>query len=42
MITIRICFLLILLLAAIVHHYNTVEKNNIYIQEHLSYLLHVE
>ena len=30
MITIRICFLLILLLAAVVHHYNTVEKNNIY------------
>ena len=41
MITIRICFLLILLLAAVVHHYNTVEKI-IYIQEHLSYLLHVE
>lgn len=43
MITIRtrISYLLILILAAVVHHYNTVEKI-IYIQEHLSYLLHVE
>lgn len=45
MITIRtrISYLLILILAAVVHHYNTVEKTiYIYIQKHFSYLLHVE